>query len=184
MSDVITGKPNDLVLFLMSADKDKLYDLTEHKEVKPRSLSANNYFFALVGKIADSLRISKTEVHNMMIARYGFPEYIDDQIVYFILPDKIDANKLEGVHLKATSKTKVLDNGDLNRVYIVMRGSHTYNSREMAILIDGVISEAEQLGIDTITTTEKDKMLERWAKEYEVKKNKGLRDSTGSKTES
>ena len=167
MSDVITGKPNDLVLFLMNADKDKLYDLSEHKETKPRSISANNYFFALVGKIADSLRISKTEVHNLMIARYGQPEYLDDQIVYFILPDKIEANKLEGVHLRATSKTKTLDNGDLNRVYIVMRGSHTYNSREMAILIDGVISEAEQLGIDTITTTEKDKMLERWAKEYE-----------------
>ena len=111
MSDVITGKPNDLVLFLMGADRDKLYDLTEHKEVKPRSLSANNYFHALVGKIADSLRVSKTEVHNMMIARYGFPEFMDDQIVYFILPDKVDVNKLEGVHLKATSKTKVLDNG-------------------------------------------------------------------------
>lgn len=184
MSDVITGKPNDLVLFLMSADRDKLYDLTEHKDVKQRSLSANNYFFALVGKIADSIRISKTEVHNMMIARYGQMEYIDGQIVYFILPDKIDANRLEGVHLKSTSKTKVLDNGDLNRVYIVMRGSHTYNSKEMAILIDGVISEAEQLGIDTITTTEKDKMLERWAKEYESKKNKGLRDNTGSKADS
>ena len=167
MSDIITGKPNDLVLFLMTADRDKVYDLTEHKDVKPRSLSANNYFHALTTKIADSLRISKTEVHNMMIARYGQVEYWDDKPVYFILPDKIDANRLEGVHLKATSKTKLLDNGDLNRVYIVMRGSHTYNTKEMSILIDGVISEAEQLGIDTVTTTEKDKMLERWAKEYE-----------------
>lgn len=165
--ETFTGKAIDIITYLMGADKEALYDLSEHKEVKPRSLSANNYFHALITKIADSLRISKTEVHNLMIARYGQPDYIDDQIIYFILPDKIDANRLEGVHLKATSKTKVLDNGDLNRVYIVMRGSHTYNSREMAILIDGVISEAEQLGIDTITTTEKDKMLERWAKEYE-----------------
>jgi hypothetical protein len=61
----------------------------------------------------------------------------------------------------------VLDNGDLNRVYIVMRGSHTYNSVEMARLIDGVISEAKQLDIPVITVTEKGKMLEQWSKAYE-----------------
>ena len=87
--------------------------------------------------------------------------------MYFILPDNIDVNKLEGVHLKPTSKTQVLDNGDLNRVYIVMRGSHTYNTVEMARLIDGVISEAKQLDIPVITVTEKDKMLEQWSKAYE-----------------
>lgn len=184
MSDVITGKPNDLVMYLMTADRDKVYDLTEHKDVKPRSLSANNYFHLLVGKIANSVRISKVETHNMMISRYGQIEYIDDKPAYFILPERMDARALEGVHLRATSKTSVLDNGELARVYIVMRGSHTYNTKEMSILIDGVVSEAEQLGIDTITTTEKDKMLERWAKEYEKQKNKGLRDNTTSKADS
>ena len=156
----------------MNADKEKLYDLSLHKDVKRRSLSANNYFYALCTKIAEKLRISLNEVHNQMLSRYGYPEFIDDKVVYFILPDNIDVNKLEGVHLKATSKTQVLDNGDLNRVYIVMRGSHTYNTAEMARLIDGVISEAQQLDIPTITVTEKDKMLEQWGKAYE-KHNQG-----------
>lgn len=165
--ETITGKPNDLVIWLMNADKEKLYDLSPHKDVKRRSLSANNYFYALCTQIAEKLRISLNEVHNQMLSRYGYPEFIDDKVVYFILPDSIDVNKLEGVHLKATSKTQVLDNGDLNRVYIVMRGSHTYNTVEMARLIDGVISEAQQLDIPTITVTEKDKMLEQWGKAYE-----------------
>lgn len=169
---MITGKPNDLVIWLMNADKEKLYDLSPHKDVKRRSLSANNYFYALCTQIAEKLRISLNEVHNQMLSRYGYPEFIDDKVVYFILPDSIDVNKLEGVHLKATSKTQVLDNGDLNRVYIVMRGSHTYNTVEMARLIDGVISEAQQLDIPTITVTEKDKMLEQWGKAYE-KHNQG-----------
>lgn len=169
---MITGKPNDLVMWLMNADKEKLYDLSLHKDVKRRSLSANNYFYALCTKIAEKLRISLNEVHNQMLSRYGYPEFIDDKVVYFILPDNIDVNKLEGVHLKATSKTQVLDNGDLNRVYIVMRGSHTYNTAEMARLIDGVISEAQQLDIETITVTEKDKMLEQWGKSY-AKHNQG-----------
>lgn len=165
--ETITGKPNDLVIWLMSADKEKLYDLSPHKDVKRRSLSANNYFYALCTKMAEKLRISLNEVHNQMLSRYGYPEFVDDKVVYFILPDSIDVNKLEGVHLKATSNTQVLDNGDLNRVYIVMRGSHTYNSVEMARLINGVISEAVDLGIPTITVTEKDKMLEQWGKAYE-----------------
>ena len=165
--ETITGKPNDLVIWLMNADKEKLYDLSPHKDVKRRSLSANNYFYALCTQIAEKLRISLNEVHNQMLSRYGYPEFIDDKVVYFILPDSIEVNKLEGVHLKATTKTQVLDNGDLNRAYIVMRGSHTYNSVEMARLINGVISEAIDLGIPTITVTEKDKMLEQWGKAYE-----------------
>lgn len=162
-----TGKARDLILYLMDADPNSIYDLSPHKDEKPRSLSANNYFYALCTKVAEKLRISLNEVHNQMLSRYGYPEFMDDKIVYFILPDKVDVNKLEGVHLKATSKTQVLDNGDLNRVYIVMRGSHTYNTVEMARLIDGVISEAKELGIETITVTEKDKMLEQWGKAYE-----------------
>lgn len=165
--ETITGKPNDLVLWLMQADRDTIYDLSLHKEVKKRSLSANNYFYALITKIAEKLKISLNEVHNQMLSRYGYPEFVDDKVVYFILPDSIDVNKLEGVHLKATSKTQVLDNGDLNRVYLVMRGSHTYNTVEMARLIDGVISEAKELGIETITVTERDKMIEQWGKAYE-----------------
>ena len=106
-----------------------------------------------------------------MLSRYGYPEFIDDKIVYFILPDRVDVNKLEGVHLKATSKTQTLSNGELNRVYIVMRGSHTYNSVEMARLIEGVISEAKELGIDTVTDQQKMEMLERWGIEYDKKHN-------------
>ena len=165
--ETFTGKPIDIITYLMGADKEALFDLSEHKEVKKRSLSANAYLWVLITKIAEKVHSSNTEVYNQMIARYGYPEYMDGKIVYFILPDKIDVNRLEGVHLKTTNKTQVLDNGDLNRVYIVMRGSSTYNTIEMTRLLDGVISEAKECDISVITVTEKDKMLERWAKEYE-----------------
>lgn len=163
----ITGKPIDIITFLLAADKNALYDISPHKDVKKRSLSANNYFYALITKIAEKLQISLNEVHNIMLARYGYIEYMDDKPVYFILPDRIDVNKLEGVHLKATDRTQTLSNGELNRVYLVMRGSHTFDSKEMARLIDGVISEAEELGIETITEQQKKEMLERWGVEVE-----------------
>ena len=179
--ETFTGKPLDIISYLMAAEnKEAIYDLSPHKEVKKRSLSANNYFYALITKIAEKLRISLNEVHNQMLSRYGYPEFIDDKVVYFILPDKLDVNKLEGVHLKPTSKTQVLDNGDLNRVYLVMRGSHTYNTVEMTRLIDGVISEAKALDIETITITERDKMLEQWGQAY-ARKNQSGSNNTGSK---
>lgn len=173
MSEIlVTGNREQLTLYLLNQDKDIIYDLCAHKDHKRRSLSANNYFYALITKIAEKLKISLNEVHNMMLSRYGYPEYIDTKIVYFILPDRIDVNKLEGVHLKPTDKAQTLDNGDLNRVYIVMRGSHTFNTVEMARLIDGVISEAKELDIPTITITEKDKMLEEWGRAYEKHNNR------------
>ena len=112
--DKITGKALDIITYLMSADKEATYDLSLHKETKKRSLNANSYFYALCTKIAEKQRISLNEVHNMMLSSYGYPEFIDDKIVYFILPDRVDVNKLEGIHLKATSKTQTLDNGELN----------------------------------------------------------------------
>ncbi|WP_034453116.1 hypothetical protein [Butyrivibrio sp. AE2032] len=87
--ETFTGKPIDIISYLMVAEnKEALYDLSLHKEAKKRSLSANNYFYALITKIAEKLKISLNEVHNQMLSRYGYPEYIDDKIVYFILPDK------------------------------------------------------------------------------------------------
>ena len=71
MSETFTGKPLDVIAFLMAAeDKEALYDLSLHKDVKRRSLSANNYFYALCTKIAEKLRISLNEVHNQMLSRY------------------------------------------------------------------------------------------------------------------
>ena len=159
--DKITGKPLEIIAHLMNAeDKNALYDLTLHKEVKKRSLNANNYFYALCTKIAEKQRISLNEVHNMMLSSYGYPEYMDDKIVYFILPDRVDVNKLDGVHLRATSKTQLLSNGELN-------------------LIDGVIHEAEQLEIETITPNQKAQMLQQWGETY-ARKNKSSSDNAES----
>ena len=43
-----------------------------------------------------------------------------------------------------------------------MRGSHTYDSREMSELIKGTIQEAEDLGIETLTPRELEQILGKW----------------------
>ena len=48
--------------------------------------------------------------------------------------------------------------------YAVMRPTHTYNTREMAKLIDSTVQEAHTLGIPTITDKEMERLLNAWGK--------------------
>lgn len=142
--------------------QDKDLRLKAVRWTEKRSLNANAYFYALAGKIADATHQSLTEVHNQLIADYGQVEIIDDHLMPIIIRENIDWRRLDTLHVRPTSNKKVLDDGNVYQVYLVMRGSHTYDSKEMSVLIDGTISEAQQLGIETITPDEKARMLQQW----------------------
>jgi len=114
---------------------------------KKRSLNANSYYHVLCSKIAAVLNCSLSEVCNRMIAEYG---QIDTDMGCICMRDSIDWTRRENLHLRPTSKTQIMANGELYRCYYVMRGSHTYNTKEMARLIDGVVQEARDLGIETL----------------------------------
>ena len=55
-----------------------------------------------------------------------------------------------------------MDNGKLYRVYVVMRGSHTYDTKEMSRLIDGTVQEAKEHGIETLPPDELERMMSTW----------------------
>lgn len=145
------------VIFDSTRDKDLTIDVKEHR--KKRSLNANAYFHTLVDKIAEAQGVSHSEIHNELIAEYGV---MDMDIKNLILDDDIPWKKLDSIHLRPTTATKILDNGKLYRVYIVMRGSHTYDTKEMAHLIDGTVEEAKVLGIETLTPAELERMKQAW----------------------
>lgn len=79
-----------------------------------------------------------------------------------IMRESIPWEKLDTIHLRPTTATRILDDGKLYRVYIVMRGSHTYDTKEMSTLIDGVVQEAKELGIETMTPDEIERMKAAW----------------------
>lgn len=122
-----------------------------------RSLNANAYFYVLAGKIAEKLRISLTEAHNRLIAMYGQMEGAT-----IIMRDDIDWMSLDYIHLKPTPATRSLDDGRLYRVYFVMRGSHTYDTKEMSRLIDGTVEDAKELGIETMTPDQLEELKSKW----------------------
>lgn len=101
-------------------------------------------------------------IKNKLIAEYGQYETINGALVPLPLDDDIDAYDVEFVHLQPTSRTTTNQKGKVFRVNLVMRGSHTYDTDEMAKLIDGTVYEAKELGIETMTPNQISEMKERW----------------------
>ena len=152
----ITGKANDLVLFLMTAPRDTVYDLTEHKA--KRSLNQNSYYWSLLGKVAQKSRVSSSEIHNQNLRDLGLVLRINDSLVPIYLPDTDEAEKTalnaDTYHIKPTSKTQEGKDGKLYRCYVMLRGSSTFNTDEMSALLDLMIQEAKAQGIETMTPDE------------------------------
>lgn len=144
------GKAEELVKWLWNQDRDKLFEIKEHKE--KRSLTANAYAWTLIGKIADALRTSKEETYLTMLKRYGQSEMVSvlssiDVNGYFKYYEPIAETTLQGKEFTH---------------YKIFKGSSEYDSREMAVLIDGIVSEAKELDIETLPPAEVERLKEMW----------------------
>lgn len=95
---------------------------------------------------------------NILITSYGQIEYIDDHALIYKTNAPIEyIQELEEAHMKFL---KVGEDGAY--WYKVYRGSHTYDSKEMAQLLDGTIQEAKEQGIETKTPDEILRMEQAW----------------------
>lgn len=161
----IRGKPD------IDYDEDTDLDIKISKHRKKRSLDQNAYFHKLIGEIAKAVGSSTTEIKNGMISRYGQINYVDGKVDWVLKPDAFKWERYELMHLKPSTHT-IEEGGELMRVYIVMRGTHTYNSKEMSLIIDSVVMEAKELGIETLPP----EVLARMREEAEKRerKNAGL----------
>lgn len=147
------GKPEEIMRWLWNQDREKLFEIKQHRE--KRSLTANAYAWVLIGKIADVIRASKDEVYLMMLKRYGQSEVIS-----------VVANvSLEGYFKYFDIIGQGIVNDTLFSHYRVYKGSSEYDTREMAVLIDGIISEAKELDIETLPPAEIARMKEMWRTE-------------------
>lgn len=139
--------------------KDKAFDveIKEHKE--KRSNNANSYSWVLQDKIAKSLNRRIDDIHKEMVLQYGVIEVLSIQKVafesakrlfdYFEILGESNTNGKDFVHVKAGI------------------GTHLYNTSEMAKFIDGVVAEAQELGIETKTPNEIAQLKSLWESAYE-----------------
>lgn len=137
---------------------------------KKRSLDANAYYWVLVEKISKLTNTSKVVIHNVMLEQYGTLDRTEDgKMMPICMRDDIDHRELTYMHLRPTSKT--ISKGDvLYRWYYLVKGSSEYDTAEMAVLIDGIVSECKEMEIETLPPHEIQRMKEAWRNE-ENKRN-------------
>lgn len=145
--------------------EDKEFGLEVHRTVRKRSLSANAYFHVLVGKIADKMAISKPRAKNMLLGRYGQRWIENDKPLELRVVSEYPMEESETLHCIPTGFDFDAD-GTEYTIWAVVRPSHEYDSTEMAHLIEGTVSEAKDLGIETMPPAELERMMKSWQSQY------------------
>lgn len=163
---IVDLRVNEDVTSTFARLKDEEISVEIKKHRKKRSLDANSYYWVLVTKISESLKVSKPFAHNMLLRKYGQIEMFDNRAVYIVIPDSEESTKkadeAEYYHLKPTAQVKEGKDGIMYRTYMMLRGSSDYDTREMSELIDGTVSEAKQMGIETLPPHEIERMKKEW----------------------
>lgn len=158
------GTAIKIIEYLYQQPKEKIWEITEKK--KKRSLDSNAYFHKLCDLLRQKLGISMARCKNHLIADYGQIQYLPDgsQMIYKTNAPEDWMMELETLHTKMVKAVE--ENGKEVYFYRVYRGSHTYNSAEMSTLINGLVEECKQVGIETATPAEIERMNHLWKEKH------------------
>lgn len=141
-------KKDKLLIEISNLDKEKLYDvkITEYSDKRTKTM--NSYYWVLVTQLANVLRTSKDELHAELIKRYSQRDYIS------LLANIKPSDYFPYYEYQSTFK----HNNNTFRSYLVFKRSSDMNKHEFSILLDGLISECKEVGINTMTPEEIDKL--------------------------
>lgn len=150
----------------MDCDFSEEFDRLQGKELdidvkvyrRKRSRDANAYMWVLCEKIAQTQGIGKEDVYRHSIREMG---------VYEPLPIKAAAvDKFVEVwgHRGIGWFADIVDDSKIPGYKLVFAyyGSSTYDTGQMSRLIDGLIQDAQALGIPTDPREELDRLLAEW----------------------
>jgi hypothetical protein len=140
------GNSKAIMDFLFYQDKDKIFEVKEVK--KHRTLTQNAYAWSLINELANVLKLSKEETYLKMLKDYG-------QVAIVSLKSDININGFFKYY-------EVMGTGVINDKefihYKIFKRSSEFDKKEMAIFLDGIIQECENVGIPTLTKEQIDKL--------------------------
>lgn len=146
-------------------DKDLDIEIKQHRE--KRSKNASAYFYVLVNKIAGETGESDDEVKRRLVETYGTIDKDADGLMAGVkVPHKVDITKYWPYVRYVESK---IENGKMFDCYLFYKRTSDMDSKEMAHLIDGAISEARELGIETDTPEELARQKALWENQERTK---------------
>ena len=153
--DELVLKSPDLAEMRRFAYNFKAGNYEIERKRKKRSTDANALCWKLCTEIANVLRTEKDSIYVDMLKQYGQSDIVSvlstvDVKGYFKYYDEFGKGRVNGKEFTH---------------YKVYKGSSEYDTREMSILIDGIIDEAKALDIDVISEREKSLLLQEWGNE-------------------
>lgn len=133
----------------------KKYDVTIKQHQEKRSIEANAYAWVLISAISEAVNASKDDIYLKMLKQYGQSEIVSvkSNIAvsgYFRYYEEFGQSTLKGIEFTH---------------YKVFKGSSDFDTKEMSVFIDGIVSEAQGLGIDTRTPEQLAELKSLWKTE-------------------
>ena len=144
------GTQKEIINWALEQDKDVKLQASIYRP--KRGLKANAYYWELVNELANVLNLDNNELHFILLQKYGQVEMVS------VLAD-IDVTGYFKYFIEAGES---ILNGKTFKHYKVYKGSSDMNSREMSILINGLVFECKAQGIETRPEAEVKSMLEAW----------------------
>ena len=128
------------------------------KKSKKRSLDANAYAWVLLSKLAEKLNKSKTEIYRDIIKDVGGncdTVCVQDKAVESLCGGWVR----NGIGWQVDTFPSKLDGCTNVTLYY---GSSTYDTQQMSRLINLILQECRQVGIETKSAEEIDSLLGQW----------------------
>lgn len=134
------------------------YVLTLKQAKRKRSLNANNYAWALIDKLAEAQNMAAVEIYRAYIKDVGGNMEcvtVSDNAVSTLR--ELWQSKGLGWQME-TAPTPYEGYTDVFLYY----GSSTFDSRTMARLIDLIVQDCKEQGIETLEDTELERLVKEW----------------------
>lgn len=116
-------------------------DVTAVRHRNHRSKNANALLWECLGRIASTLRTDKWSVYLQMLKRYGEYTYV------CVKPKAVEMLKRQWRECEEIGNINI--NGQEAVQMLCYYGSSTYDTKQFSVLLDGVISEMKEMGIET-----------------------------------
>lgn len=143
-------------------DADKL-SIKAVKYRRKRSLDSNAYAWVLMQKLAEAAQSDRWSVYLEMLKKYS-------REFTFVICKEHAVDKLKELYRTCIDLGEVNVNGTEGHQMQVFFGSSTFDSKAMAVFIDGIVSECKELGIETLPPYELEKMKAEWGQNGEKTK--------------
>jgi hypothetical protein len=138
--------------------KDTDIDIDIKKWRKKRSLNANDYFWKLCGLLAKKLNITDLEVYHHHIKSVGVKRTETMNTELYKTMSTAWGMLGKGWLTERVDFGKDKDEGLYNFYY----GSSVYNTKQMSRLIDSIVEDCKEQGIETLTPQELETMKAAW----------------------